>query len=52
MTGIPIHSSVCTRKHDEDFTDGISLPERSEQVRQRRAATAAWGGEERKGEYS
>ncbi|KZV20494.1 hypothetical protein F511_34751 [Dorcoceras hygrometricum] len=32
-TGIPIPSSVCTRKHDEDFTDGISSPERSEQVR-------------------
>ncbi|KZV56692.1 hypothetical protein F511_40181 [Dorcoceras hygrometricum] len=49
--GIPIPSSVCTRKHDEDFTDGISSPERSEQVRRRRrrAATVTWGGEERKG---
>ncbi|KZV54267.1 hypothetical protein F511_27019 [Dorcoceras hygrometricum] len=48
--GISIPSSVCTRKHDEDFTDGISSPERSEQVRRR--AAPAWGGEERKGEYS
>ncbi|KZV58529.1 hypothetical protein F511_19469 [Dorcoceras hygrometricum] len=29
-TGIPIPSPVCTRKLDEDFTDGISSPEWSE----------------------
>ncbi|KZT76678.1 hypothetical protein F511_46297 [Dorcoceras hygrometricum] len=29
-TGIPIPSPVYTRKLDEDFTDGISSPERSE----------------------
>ncbi|KZV33895.1 hypothetical protein F511_28054 [Dorcoceras hygrometricum] len=51
-TGIPIPSSVCTRKLDEDFTDGISSSERSGGGRRLRwrAATAAWEGEERKEE--
>ncbi|KZV35764.1 protein HOTHEAD-like, partial [Dorcoceras hygrometricum] len=55
-TGIQIPSLVCTRKVDEDFTDGISSTERSKQdFRRRRATTAAataaaWGGEERKEE--
>ncbi|KZV37627.1 Cysteine-rich receptor-like protein kinase [Dorcoceras hygrometricum] len=45
--GIPIPSLLCTRKLDEDFTDGVSSPERSERDfrrrrrRQQRAATAA-----------
>ncbi|KZV17973.1 hypothetical protein F511_40815 [Dorcoceras hygrometricum] len=42
-TGIPIPSPVCTRRHDDDFTDGISSPKQSEQVRRRRR------GEERRG---
>ncbi|KZV21963.1 hypothetical protein F511_41455 [Dorcoceras hygrometricum] len=53
-TGISIPSPVCTRKLDDDFTDGISLPERSEQ-----ATTAGGGGggvgmrlEERRGRIS
>ncbi|KZV53975.1 hypothetical protein F511_37038 [Dorcoceras hygrometricum] len=60
-TGIRIPSSVCTRKLDEDFMDGISSPERSERDfrRRRRAAEASaaggdgggGGGEERKEKY-
>ncbi|KZV38097.1 hypothetical protein F511_36114 [Dorcoceras hygrometricum] len=42
-TGFSIPSSVCTRKHDEDFTDGISSSRRSDQVRRRRRAAAAAG---------
>ncbi|KZV58150.1 hypothetical protein F511_02743 [Dorcoceras hygrometricum] len=56
MTGIPIPSPVCTRKLDEDFTDGISSPERSERDfrrRRRQAAAAATDvGEERRGRIS
>ncbi|KZV30183.1 hypothetical protein F511_04222 [Dorcoceras hygrometricum] len=53
-TGIPIPSPVCTRKLDEYFKDGISLPKRSERDFLRRRAAAAGsdggggGGEERK----
>ncbi|KZV58528.1 hypothetical protein F511_19468 [Dorcoceras hygrometricum] len=52
-TGIPIPSPVCTRKLDEDFTDGISSPERSEryfrrQRRRRRQAASEAGGRRRR----
>ncbi|KZV53523.1 putative LRR receptor-like serine/threonine-protein kinase [Dorcoceras hygrometricum] len=43
-TGIPIPSPVCTRKLDEDFTNGISSLEWSEQDFRRRRR-----GEERRG---
>ncbi|KZV20327.1 HAUS augmin-like complex subunit 3 [Dorcoceras hygrometricum] len=43
-TEISIPSSVCTRKHDEYFTDRISSSRRSEQVRRRRQATTARKG--------
>ncbi|KZV32076.1 hypothetical protein F511_32949 [Dorcoceras hygrometricum] len=37
-TKITIPLSVCTRKHDKCFTDGISTSRRSEQVQPRQAA--------------
>ncbi|KZV33865.1 hypothetical protein F511_24499 [Dorcoceras hygrometricum] len=52
-TGIPIPSPVCTRKLDEDFTDRISSPERSERDFRRAAGGDGGdgGGEERKEKY-
>ncbi|KZV42981.1 hypothetical protein F511_22905 [Dorcoceras hygrometricum] len=43
--GIPIPSPVCTIKLDEDFTDRISSPERSEQDFRRRRWAAGGGGD-------
>ncbi|KZV53042.1 hypothetical protein F511_31656 [Dorcoceras hygrometricum] len=43
MTEIKIPLSVCTRKHDKYFTDGISSSIPSEQVRRRRQRTAHGG---------
>ncbi|KZV20481.1 hypothetical protein F511_39139 [Dorcoceras hygrometricum] len=46
-TGITTPSSVCTRKHDESFTDGISSSRWSEQVQPRQAVAHGGGGARR-----
>ncbi|KZV27834.1 hypothetical protein F511_28335 [Dorcoceras hygrometricum] len=46
-TGITTPSSVCTRKRDESFTDGISSSRWSEQVQPRQAAAHGGGGARR-----
>ncbi|KZV42645.1 hypothetical protein F511_24296 [Dorcoceras hygrometricum] len=47
-TEIMIPLSVCTRKHDKCFTDGISTSRRSEQVQPRQAVVHD-GGRRREG---
>ncbi|KZV25478.1 hypothetical protein F511_05528 [Dorcoceras hygrometricum] len=49
MTEITIPLSICTRKHEKCFTDGISSSRRSEQVQPRQTA-AHDGGRRREGE--
>ncbi|KZV25057.1 hypothetical protein F511_14649 [Dorcoceras hygrometricum] len=46
-TGITTPSSVCTRKREESFTDGISSSRWSEQVQPRQAAAHGGGGARR-----
>ncbi|KZV35771.1 hypothetical protein F511_33269 [Dorcoceras hygrometricum] len=48
-TEITIPSSVCTRKRDECFMDGISSSRQSEQVRRWQQAAVRKGGRRRKG---